>query len=66
MHFTDPDLTNMCIPDLLSTCTAGTRWKDQKFCKFYRKATFSERCMHFVEAIDDHCDNVDAQRDGRR
>jgi len=58
MYFTDTDL--------LSVCTAGKRWKDQKRCKYYRKATFAERCMHFVEAINGHCDNVDAQRDGRR
>jgi len=56
---------NLCAPDLLSLCGAREALHDQKRCRFYRKATHAERCMHFIESINGHCDSVDAQRDGR-
>jgi hypothetical protein len=58
-------LSNMCAMGLLSICTARHSWSDQKRCRHYRKASYAERCMHLVESIDGHCDNVDAQRDGQ-
>jgi hypothetical protein len=57
---------NLCAPDLLSICGARESVNDQKRCRYYRKASRSERCMHFVEAIDGHCTSVEAQRNGRQ
>jgi hypothetical protein len=59
-------LSNLCAMGMLSICAARRSWSDQKRCRFYRKASYSERCMHLVESIDGHCDNVDAQREARR
>jgi len=53
---------NYCIPGTMSRCSAGLIWQEQKKCKYAIKATVSDRCMHFIESIDGHCDSVDAQR----
>ena len=55
--------TNYCVPGVLSKCTAGTTWADQLHCRFAVKAKFSNKCMHHIEAIDGHCDCMDAQKD---
>jgi hypothetical protein len=52
---------NYCVAGLMSRCSAGTVWEDQRRCKFAEKSTVSNRCMHFIEAIDGHCDCVEAQ-----
>ena len=57
------DCVNYCVTGLMSRCSAGTVWNDQKRCKFAEKSTVSNRCMHFIEAIDGHCDCVEAQRE---
>jgi hypothetical protein len=56
---------NYCVSGLMSRCSAGTVWNDQKRCKYAEKSTVSNRCMHFIEAIDGHCDCVEAQRELR-
>jgi hypothetical protein len=56
---------NLCAPDLLSLCGARESRRDQKRCRYYRKASRAEHCMYFVESINGHCDSVDAQRDSR-
>ncbi len=56
---------NYCVAGLMSRCSAGTVWNDQKRCKFAEKSTISNRCIHFIEAIDGHCDCVEAQRELR-
>jgi hypothetical protein len=54
---------NYCTPGIMSRCSAGLIWQDQKKCKFARKSTISDRCMHYIESIYGHCDSVEAQRD---
>jgi len=55
------DKMNFCVIGLMSKCAAGTTWKDQEKCKFSEKATDASRCMHYIEAIDGHCDCQKAQ-----
>jgi hypothetical protein len=56
---------NYCIPGIMSRCSAGLIWQQQKKCKFSRKSTVGDRCMHFIEPIYGHCDSVEAQRELR-
>jgi hypothetical protein len=56
---------NYCVTGLMSRCSAGTNWNDQRRCKFAEKSTVSNRCMHYIEAIDGHCDCEQAQRELR-
>jgi hypothetical protein len=56
---------NFCVAGLMSRCSAGTAWNAQKKCKYAEKSTVSNRCMHFIEAIDGHCDCAEAQRELR-
>jgi hypothetical protein len=56
---------NYCVAGLMSHCSAGTAWDEQKRCKYAEKSSVSNRCMHFVEAIEGHCDCVEAQRELR-
>ena len=58
--------TNYCIPDILSKCSAGTSWNEQKICKYAIKSDYSNKCMYFIESIDGHCDCMDAQKDALR
>ena len=59
------ECVNYCVAGLMSRCGAGTVWNDQRRCKFAEKSTVSNRCMHFIEAIDGHCDCEQAQRELR-
>ncbi|UCE51292.1 MAG: hypothetical protein JSV31_18765 [Desulfobacterales bacterium] len=59
------DCLNYCVSGLMSRCSAGTVWDEQKKCKFSEKSTVSNRCMYYIEAIDGHCDCVEAQRELR-
>ena len=59
------DCANYCVAGLMSRCSAGTVWNDQKRCTYAEKSTVSNRCMHFIEAIDGHCDCAEAQRELR-
>ena len=54
---------NYCRSGIMSRCGAGPDWHHQKKCRFYQKSTISNRCMHYIEALDGHCDSVQAQRD---
>jgi hypothetical protein len=54
---------NYCKPGIMSRCSAGLIWQEQKKCKFANKSTVSERCMHYIESIYGHCDSVEAQRE---
>ena len=56
-------ITNFCVPGIMSYCTAGNKWEDQKHCKFSRMASVANRCMYFRESLGGHCDCVDAQKD---
>ena len=67
LHEDKPDLrlvrTNYCVPGVMSRCSAGEIWHDQKRCKFADKSTVQNRCMYYIETIGGHCDCVDAQRE---
>ena len=54
---------NYCISGILSKCSAGTSWDEQKSCKYAIKSDFASKCMYFIESIDGHCDCMDAQKD---
>ncbi len=54
---------NFCVPGILSKCGAGTTWTGHRHCTFANKSEFSNKCMHYIEAIDGHCDCVNAQKD---
>ena len=54
---------NYCTPGIMSRCSAGTIWENQKICKFSKKSSVSDRCMHYIPSLDGHCDSVDAQRE---
>ena len=47
-----------CKRDIMSICTAATE-SEQKNCKFYKKSSFTDRCMYFM--FDEYCDCLDAQ-----
>jgi len=57
--------TNYCVPGIMSRCSAGALWEDQKRCRFSKKSSVSDRCMHYIIGLDGHCDCVDAQREIR-
>ena len=54
---------NFCVPGILSKCGAGTTWSGHRHCTFANKSEFSDKCMHYIEAIDGHCDCLNAQKD---
>ena len=54
---------NFCVPGILSKCGAGTTWSGHRHCTFANKSEVSNKCMHYIEAIDGHCDCVGAQKD---
>jgi hypothetical protein len=56
---------NYCVAGLMSHCSAGTVWDEQKRCKYAEKSSVKNRCMHFIEAIGGHCDCVEAQKELR-
>jgi hypothetical protein len=58
-------ITNFCIPGMMSHCTAGNKWENQRDCRYARKATVANRCMYFRESLGGHCDCVEAQKDIR-
>ena len=57
---------NACVKGLMSHCSAGKTWDDQKRCKYGEKSSLSNRCMHFIEAIGGHCDCPEAQKEARK
>jgi hypothetical protein len=57
---------NFCVPGILSKCGAGATWTEHRHCKFAKKSTSSDKCMHYIEAIDGHCDCLDAQKDSEK
>jgi len=52
-----------CIPGIMSRCSAGSTWEKQEKCKFSKKSTIRNRCMHYIKSLDGHCDSVEAQRE---
>ena len=62
----DLKYANLCAPGMMSLCTGGSHWKDQQMCKFYTKASVSNRCMYFRESLGSHCDCMAAQIEIRK
>ena len=54
---------NFCVPGILSKCGAGATWTEHRNCAYAKKSKFSNKCIHYIEAIDGHCDCLDAQKD---
>jgi len=52
---------NYCVPGLMSRCGAGASPEKQRKCRYFKKSTVSNRCMHYIEAIEGHCDCLEAQ-----
>ncbi|MHA1816977.1 MAG: hypothetical protein ACTSX1_13300, partial [Candidatus Heimdallarchaeaceae archaeon] len=48
-----------CKKDLLSQCDMSESPKNQKECKYYKRATHFDRCMFLI--FDVHCSCVEAQ-----
>jgi hypothetical protein len=46
----------------MSTCGAGAGLREQMACRFFKKSSFADRCMHYSLVVAGHCDCVDAQR----
>jgi hypothetical protein len=59
------DHSNYCVSGLMSRCSAGTVWEEQHRCKFSEKSSLRHQCMYYIEAIDSHCDCVEAQKELR-
>jgi uncharacterized Fe-S center protein len=57
---------NYCVTGVISQCTAGPNLQRQKKCKYYEKATIRDQCMYYIEALNGHCDCVDAQREAQK
>ena len=54
---------NYCVPGMMSRCSAGIFWENQNKCKFSKKSSAGDRCMHYIESLEGHCNSVDAQRE---
>lgn len=48
------------------SCGAGPSWQKQKKCKFAKKSTLRNSCMHYIDSIDGHCDCLGAHRELER
>jgi len=60
------EYANYCVSGIMSRCSAGTVWQEQRKCKFSKRSSVSDRCMHYIVPLDGHCDCVEAQIDMRR
>jgi hypothetical protein len=52
------DRLSFCKKGLMSVCTAGSVDR-QKKCRFYKKSSYSDKCMYFI--FDKYCDCLEAQ-----
>jgi hypothetical protein len=52
---------NCCIVGFMARCGAGSCPIDQQACKFFKKSSVGERCMHYCVSLDGHCDCLEAQ-----
>jgi hypothetical protein len=57
---------NCCVVGFMSRCGAGPCVIDQQGCKFFKKSSTGDRCMHYCVSLDGHCDCVDAQEEMKR
>ena len=61
--YVNSGLVNYCVSGLMARCSAGRVWQEQKRCKYAEKSTVSNRCMHYIAAINGHCDCLEAQKE---
>ncbi|MFO7684733.1 MAG: hypothetical protein R6V60_01455 [Desulfobacterales bacterium] len=54
---------NYCEFGTMYRCSAGSVWEEHRLCKFSRKSSGGEWCMHFRRNIGGHCDCVTAQKE---
>ena len=47
-----------CKREFMSICTAASE-SEQKKCKFYKKSSFSDKCMYLM--FGEYCDCLEAQ-----
>ena len=47
-----------CRTDIMSFCKAENEHQ-QKYCRFYEKSSYSDKCMYFM--FDEYCDCLEAQ-----
>ena len=47
-----------CKSDIMSVCIAENE-RQQKYCRFYEKSSYSDKCMYFM--FDEYCDCLEAQ-----
>ena len=47
-----------CKRDTMFICTAASE-SEQKNCKFYKKSSFTDKCMYFM--FGEYCDCLEAQ-----
>lgn len=57
------DPRNYCKQEIMSHCTAGETWANQKKCKYSRRSDTRDECMYYNKDIDGHCDCLKAQKD---
>jgi hypothetical protein len=57
---------NFCEFGTMFKCAAGTVWEEQRLCRYARKSSGGERCMHYRRNIGGHCDCVPAQIEASR
>ena len=50
--------TTFCKKDVMSLCMAPNKTQ-QKYCRFYESASYSEKCMYYV--LEEFCDCLKAQ-----
>jgi hypothetical protein len=62
IHQTNLKPLNFCVPGILSKCGAGAVWSGHRHCRYAVKSHFANKCMFYIEAIDGHCDCIDAQK----
>lgn len=54
---------NYCEFGIMSRCTAGNTWEEQRVCKFSRRSSTGDWCMHYRKNMGGHCDCVKAQKE---
>ena len=56
--FMQDSAISFCKRDIMSSCTASSLTQ-QKMCRFYKKSSYTDKCMYFV--FDEYCDCIEAQ-----
>jgi hypothetical protein len=57
---------NFCVAGAMYRCGAGPALIDQQQCRFFRRSSVAERCLHYRGSLEGHCDCVEAQQEVSR